>query len=48
MGAKSPQNQRRAALASRGYLLETGRVVAEGDTASLRANDNARKAYLRV
>lgn len=36
------------ALASRGYLLETGRVVAEGDTATLRANDYVRKAYLGV
>ena len=35
-------------LASRGYLLETGRVVAEGDTATLRANDYVRKAYLGV
>jgi len=35
-------------LASRGYLLETGRCVAEGDTASLLANDYVRKAYLGV
>jgi branched-chain amino acid transport system ATP-binding protein len=36
------------ALASRGYLLETGRVVANGDTAALRANNHVRKAYLGV
>jgi branched-chain amino acid transport system ATP-binding protein len=36
------------ALASRGYLLETGRVVAQGETATLRANDYVRKAYLGV
>jgi ABC-type branched-subunit amino acid transport system ATPase component len=35
-------------LASRGYLLETGRVMAEGGTATLRANDYVRKAYLGV
>ena len=35
-------------LASRGYLLETGRVVAEGHTGELRANDYVRKAYLGV
>ena len=36
------------ALASRGYLLETGRVVAQGQTAALRANDYVRRAYLGV
>ena len=36
------------ALASRGYLLETGRVVAQGQTAELRANDYVRRAYLGV
>ena len=35
-------------LATRGYLLETGRVVADGDTATLRANDYVRKAYLGI
>jgi branched-chain amino acid transport system ATP-binding protein len=33
-------------LATRGYVLETGRVVAEGETASLRGNHYVRKAYL--
>jgi ABC-type branched-subunit amino acid transport system ATPase component len=36
------------ALAGRGYLLETGRVMAQGDTATLRANDYVRRAYLGV
>lgn len=35
-------------LASRGYLLETGRCVAEDATAALMANDYVRKAYLGV
>jgi branched-chain amino acid transport system ATP-binding protein len=35
-------------LASRGYLLETGRCVAEGDTQALLANDYVRKAYLGI
>lgn len=35
-------------LASRGYLLETGRCVADGDTGSLLANDYVRKAYLGI
>ena len=34
------------ALAGRGYLLETGRVMAQGDTPTLRANDYVRRAYL--
>ena len=33
-------------LASRGYLLETGTIVADGDTHSLLANDYVRKAYM--
>ena len=36
------------ALAGCGYLLETGRVMAQGDTATLRANDYVRRAYLGV
>jgi branched-chain amino acid transport system ATP-binding protein len=36
------------ALAGRGYLLETGRVTAQGDTAILRANDYVRRAYLGI
>ena len=32
------------ALAGRGYLLETGRVMAQGDTPTLRANDYVRRA----
>ena len=36
------------ALAGRGYLLETGRVTAQGDTAILQANDYVRRAYLGV
>ena len=32
--------------ATRGYVLETGHVVLEGDTAALRANDRIRQAYL--
>ena len=36
------------ALAGRGYLLETGRVTAQGDTATLRANNYVRRAYLGV
>ena len=35
-------------LATRGYLLETGRCVAEDTTKSLMANDYVRKAYLGV
>jgi branched-chain amino acid transport system ATP-binding protein len=33
-------------LASRGYLLETGSCVAEGDTKELLANDYVRQIYL--
>ncbi|WP_117000898.1 ABC transporter ATP-binding protein [Desertimonas flava] len=33
-------------IASRVYLLETGRIVASGDAASLAADDSIRKAYL--
>jgi branched-chain amino acid transport system ATP-binding protein len=33
-------------LATRGYLLETGHIVAKGETASLRDNDYVRRAYL--
>jgi branched-chain amino acid transport system ATP-binding protein len=33
-------------LASRGYLLETGRIMAAGPTKELLANDYVRKAYL--
>jgi branched-chain amino acid transport system ATP-binding protein len=33
-------------LASRGYLLETGHIVAEGDTQTLRRDDYVRRAYL--
>jgi branched-chain amino acid transport system ATP-binding protein len=32
--------------ADHGYVLEAGRVVLEGNTASLRANDRVRQAYL--
>ncbi len=30
----------------RGYVLETGRVVLEGDHETLRADDRVRQAYL--
>ncbi len=33
-------------LASRGYLLETGSIVASGDTQALLTNDYVRKAYM--
>jgi branched-chain amino acid transport system ATP-binding protein len=33
-------------LAVRGYLLETGRIVAGGETAALLSNDYVRRAYL--
>jgi len=36
------------ALAARGYVLETGHIVAEGDTESLRADPQIRRAYLGV
>ncbi len=34
------------AIAHRGYVLETGRIVASGDAASLGADEDVRKAYL--
>ena len=34
------------AIASRVYLLETGRIVATGDAATIVADDSVRKAYL--
>ena len=41
------QNARRAlALASRGYVLETGRLVASGPSAALAADPRVRTAYL--
>jgi len=41
------QNARRAlALAARGYVLETGRLVASGPSASLAADPRVRTAYL--
>jgi branched-chain amino acid transport system ATP-binding protein len=33
-------------VASRGYVLQVGKVVLEGDTATLRSNDIVKKAYL--
>jgi branched-chain amino acid transport system ATP-binding protein len=33
-------------LATRAYLLETGRVVVGGDASAIRANDSVRRAYL--
>lgn len=33
-------------IANRGYVLETGRIVASGDAASLSADESVRKAYL--
>jgi branched-chain amino acid transport system ATP-binding protein len=33
-------------LADRAYLLETGRVVASGPSASLKSNDTIRRSYL--
>ena len=33
-------------IASRVYLLETGRIVASGGAAELSADDSIRKAYL--
>jgi len=41
------QNARRAlALASRGYVLETGRLVTSGTSAELTADSRVRSAYL--
>ena len=41
------QNARLAlALAQKGYVLETGNIVLEGDTKELRHNELVRKAYL--
>jgi branched-chain amino acid transport system ATP-binding protein len=41
------QNARRAlALATRGYVLETGRVAVEGSSAALAADPRIRAAYL--
>jgi len=41
------QNARRAlALASRGYVLETGRLVTSGTSAELSADSRVRSAYL--
>ncbi len=34
------------AIASRGYVLETGSIVASGDAATLSADEGVRKAYL--
>ena len=33
-------------IAHRGYVLEQGRIVLEGDAASLRINSRVREAYL--
>jgi branched-chain amino acid transport system ATP-binding protein len=33
-------------IAARGYVLETGRIVASGSASSLEGNDDVRKAYL--
>ena len=35
-------------LAHRGYILEVGKVITEGDSQSLRGNDHVRRAYLGV
>jgi len=41
------QNARSAlAVADRGVVLNLGRVVAEGESAQLRADDQLRRAYL--
>lgn len=43
------QNARLAlALAQKGYVLETGRVVLEGDAADLRSNDEVQHTYLGI
>lgn len=33
-------------IAGRGYLIETGRILIEGSSESLRSDDTVRKAYL--
>jgi branched-chain amino acid transport system ATP-binding protein len=33
-------------IASRAYVIEGGRIVLEGDSASLMGNDTVRKAYI--
>jgi branched-chain amino acid transport system ATP-binding protein len=41
------QNARKAlAVADRGYVLETGRIVLQGSAEELRSNDEVRKSYL--
>lgn len=35
-------------LADRGYVLETGRIVLEGESIELKNNDQVRKAYLGI
>lgn len=43
------QNARLAlALAQKGYVLETGRIVLEGDAEDLRENEEVKKTYLGV
>ena len=38
----------RSAIAHRGYVLETGSIVASGSAAELEANDDVRRAYLGI
>ena len=33
-------------VADRGYVMETGRIVLEGDSQALRDNEDVQKAYL--
>jgi len=33
-------------VASRGYVMETGRIVLQGDAQELRTNEQVRKTYL--
>jgi branched-chain amino acid transport system ATP-binding protein len=41
------QNARQAlSIADRGYVMETGKVILEGDAAALRANPQVEQAYL--